>query len=190
MISLSVIIKLHIRASDFINLITESLYSFINFLSFFPLLQSMAAIILLFVSMSLIFFQILHVSNTMQYLSLYVQLISFIIMFSTDSPVLSQMVRFPSFLRLNNIPLCVCVSYLLGTFIHQCTLSIVIFKSLADNFSILIVCGCFQYLFRSNFVFLIGIQFEKLQRQLLTLNVFFLPWRIYSCSGRNQTSGR
>lgn len=155
---------LHIRASDFINLITESLYSFINVLSFFPLLQPMAAIILLFVSMSLIFiFQILHVSNTMQYLSLSVWFISRIIMLSTDSPMLSQMASFLLFfLRLNNIPLCVCVSQFLGPFIHQCTLSIVIFKSLADNFSILIFCGCFYYLLRSNFVLLMGIQFEKL----------------------------
>lgn len=97
-----------------------------------------------FVSMSLIFiFQILHVSNTMQYLSLSVWFISRIIMLSTDSPMLSQMASFLLFLRLNNIPLCVCVSQFLGPFIHQCTLSIVIFKSLADNFSILIFCGCF-----------------------------------------------
>ena len=155
---------LHIRASDFINLITESLYSFINFLSYSPLLQSMAAIILLFISMSLIFFffrfymLVIPCSTCLS-----VWFISLIIMLTTDSPMLSQMASFLLFfLRLNNIPLCVCVSHFLGPFIHQCTLSTVIFKSLADNFSILIFCGCFYYLFRSNFVLLMGIQFEKL----------------------------
>ena len=99
----TVVTMLYVRYSEFIHLITESLYLFTSLSLFSPPPSPMATTILLSASMSSTFlsFCIPHISDTMQYFSFSVWLISFGIMSSSFIHVL-QMSGFASFVRFNN----------------------------------------------------------------------------------------
>ena len=117
---LAIVIMLYITSQEFIYLIVGSLYlltAFAHFSSCPYLTFRDHQSALYFYEFSFVFKIISHISEIIQYLSYFVWLISLTIMILASN-MLSQMVGFPYFSWLNNIPLCVRACVFVCVYLH------------------------------------------------------------------------